>query len=134
MQKRKEGLRTYGQASRGVPSAGETPDGKRRYLQVAHAQKPKGQPKQADDEKRTEQTPSLSTQQQNHLAAIENYARHFGLEKEGLAFAHAQAGLPPPTEEQKMVAEQGLPVRPKQTEEKTSSHHHGGFYLGEKSP
>jgi hypothetical protein len=111
MQTGKKSLRTYGQASRGIPSVQETPD----------------------DEKITEQSPDLSAEQQNNLTAIENYSRHFGLEKEGLAFAHAQAGLPPPTEEQKKVAEQGLPVRPEQPDKKTFSLHNGGFYLGEKS-
>lgn len=130
MQTGKESLRTYGRASIGVPSVAETPDAKRRDPQAAHAQKPKEQP---DDEKGTEQPPFLSAQQQSDLSAIENYARHFGLEKEGLAFAHAQAGLPPPTEEQKNVAERGLPVRPKQPEEKTHTLQNGGFYLGEKS-
>jgi hypothetical protein len=133
MQTGKEGLRTYGQASIGVPAVPETLDAKRRYPQAAHAQKPKEQPKQPDDEKITEQTPRLSAQQQNNLTVIENYSRHFGLEKEGLAFAHSQAGLPPPTEEQKRVAEQGLPVRPEQPDKKTLPFHNGGFYLGEKS-
>ncbi len=93
----------------------------------------KEQPQPLGDEETTVQTPQLSPQQQSDLAAIENYARHFGLEKEGLAFAHAQAGLPPPTEEQNQVAEQGLPLRPEPPSKRPSPLHNGGFYLEERS-
>ncbi len=96
------------------------------------SQKPKEPSEPSDDRGETAvQIPQLSAQQQSDLAAIENYARHFGLEQEGLAFAHQQAGLPSPTEEQKQVAEKGLPVRPEQPAKKTPPSNHGGFYLGE---
>lgn len=130
----KEGVRTYGQASLGIFSVPETPDVKRKYPQAAYAQKPEEQPQKPGDEKLTEQTPPLSAQQQEALTAIENFSRHFGLEKEGLAFAHAQAGLPPPTEEQEKAAAQGLPARPEPPEEKLFPFNNGGFYLGEKAP
>ena len=130
----KEGVRTYGQASLGIFSVPETPDVKRRYPQAAYAQKPEEQPQKPDDENLIEQTPHLSAQQQEALTAIENFSRHFGLEKEGLAFAHAQAGLPPPTEEQEKAAEQGLSVRPERAGEKPFPFNNGGFYLGEKAP
>src|SRR5690348_6106257 len=133
MQTGKQGVRTHGQASIGIPSVPETPDMKRRYLQAAYAQKPKEPPGPSDDRETAGQPPQLSAQQQSDLAAIENYARHFGLEQEGLVFAYKQAGLPPPTEEQKQAAEKGLPVRPEQPAKKLPPSNHGGFYLGETS-
>jgi hypothetical protein len=133
-QTEQEGVRTYGQASLGIFSVPEMPDAKRSSPQAAYVQKPEEQPQKPDDEKSTEQTPPLSSQQQDALTAIENFSRHFGLEKEGLAFAHAQAGLPPPTEEQEKAAKQGLPARPEPAAEKTFPFNNGGFYLGEKAP
>jgi hypothetical protein len=133
MQTGKQGVRTYGQDSIGIPSVIETPDTKWRPLQAAYVQKPKEPSGPSDDPEAAVQPPQLSAQQQSDLAAIENYARHFGLEKEGLAFAYEQAGLPPPTEEQKQAAERGLPVRPEQPAKNPPPSNHGGFYLGETS-
>jgi hypothetical protein len=79
------------------------------------------------------QRTTWTVRRQSDLAAIENYARHFGLEQEGLVFAYKQAGLPPPTEEQKQVAERGLPLRPEQPAKKPPPSNQGGFYLGETS-
>ena len=133
MQTGKHGVRTYGQASIGIPPVPETPETKRRPLQAAYAQRPKESPGPLDDRESEGQPPQLSAQQQSDLAAIENYARHFGLEQEGLIFAYEQAGLPPPTEEQKQAAERGLPVRPEHQPKKLPPSNHGGFYLGETS-
>jgi hypothetical protein len=133
MQTGKHGVRTYGQASIGIPSVPESPETKRRPLQAAYAQRPKEPPGPSDDPEPAGQPPQLSAQQQSDLAAIENYARHFGLEQEGLIFAYEQAGLPPPTEEQKQAAERGLPLRPEQSAKTSSPSNHGGFYLGETS-
>src|SRR5690348_9839137 len=48
MQTGKHGVRTYGQASIGIPPVPETPETKRRPLQAAYAQRPKESPGPSD--------------------------------------------------------------------------------------